>query len=86
MVASWIAEDRGENGHYFTSRITKTAFYAAIIELPIGHALSWMLLKVFEDWTSLDLRLYQIYISTAMVRINRFDVECEWRLWFTKRR
>ena len=90
LVASWLMgrlrellrerlrEDRGTNDFPSVNiRTFWSAVYAVFIELQASQALSSLLFRLFEHWTSPNLRLIQVCISTAMVRIYRPDVECE---------
>lgn len=67
ILASWIAQDRNKNGHYFTSRVPKMAVYGAIISAPMGHFLIKILQKVFADRTSLKAKILQIVVSNLIV-------------------
>ena len=67
LLASWIAQDRNKNGHYFTSRVPKMAAYGAFVSAPLGHALITMLQWVFAGRTSLRAKILQILTSNLIV-------------------
>lgn len=68
ILASWIAQDRNKDGHYFTSRVPKMAMYGALISAPLGHVLISILQRVFAGQTSLKAKLLQILASNLIVR------------------
>jgi len=68
LLASWIAQDRNKDGHYFTSRVPKMAVYGALISAPLGHVLISILQRVFVGRTSLKAKLLQILVSNLIVR------------------
>jgi hypothetical protein len=67
ILASWIAKDRSQNGHYFTSRVPKMAAYGAFISAPLGHVLISILQKVFSGRTSVKAKILQILVSNLIV-------------------
>jgi len=67
ILASWIAQDRNKDGHYFTSRVPKMAVYGALISAPLGHVLISILQRVFAGRTSLKAKLLQILASNLIV-------------------
>ncbi|KAL9105772.1 MAG: hypothetical protein Q9227_009120 [Pyrenula ochraceoflavens] len=67
LLASWLAQDRSKNGHYFSSRIPKMAAYGAFISAPLGHALIGILQKIFAGRTSLTAKVLQILVSNLVV-------------------
>ena len=69
LLASWIAQDRNKNGHYFTSRVPKMAAYGALISAPLGHFLISVLQFVFAGRTSLKAKIMQILASNLIVSL-----------------
>ena len=67
VLASWIAQDRNKNGHYFTSRVPKMAVYGAFISAPMGHLLIKILQGLFKNRTSLKAKILQILVSNLIV-------------------
>ena len=67
LLASWIAQDRNKNGHYFTSRVPKMAAYGAFISAPLGHILINILQRLFAGRTSLKSKILQILVSNLVV-------------------
>ncbi|KAI9713521.1 MAG: hypothetical protein M1820_000903 [Bogoriella megaspora] len=67
VLASWIANDRNKDGHYFTSRVPKMAVYGAFVSAPLGHVLISVLQKVFAGRTSLKAKILQIIVSNLIV-------------------
>jgi hypothetical protein len=70
ILASWIANDRNKDGHYFTSRIPKMAAYGAFVSAPLGHLLISILQKVFSGRTSLTAKILQIVVSNLVVCVS----------------
>jgi len=68
LLASWIAQDRNKDGHYFTSRVPKMAVYGSLISAPLGHVLISILQRIFAGQTSLKAKLLQILVSNVVVR------------------
>jgi hypothetical protein len=68
ILASWIAHDKSQSGHYFTSRVPKMALYGAFISAPLGHVLISILQKLFAGRTSLKAKILQILVSNLIVR------------------
>lgn len=68
ILASWIAQDRSKNGHYFTARVPKMAIYGAFISAPLGHLLIKILQGLFAGTTSVKAKILQILISNLIVR------------------
>jgi hypothetical protein len=68
LLASWIAQDRNKNGHYFTSRVPKMAIYGSLISAPIGHVLINILQWLFSGRTSVRAKVAQILVSNLVVR------------------
>jgi len=66
-LASWIAHDKNQNGHYFTSRVPKMALYGAFVSAPMGHVLISMLQRVFAGRTSLRAKIMQILASNLII-------------------
>ena len=71
LLASWIAQDRNKNGHYFTSRVPKMAAYGAFVSAPLGHVLISILQRMFAGRTSLVAKILQIIVSNLVVRISQ---------------
>lgn len=67
VLASWIAQDRNRNGHYFTSRVPKMAVYGALISAPLGHLLINILQFLFAGRTCLKAKIMQILVSNLIV-------------------
>ncbi|KAI9686180.1 MAG: hypothetical protein M1822_003835 [Bathelium mastoideum] len=67
ILASWIANDRNRDGHYFTSRIPKMAIYGAFISAPLGHLLINILQKLFSGRSSVRAKILQIVVSNLIV-------------------
>jgi len=67
LLASWIAQDRNKDGHYFTSRVPKMAVYGSLISAPLGHVLISLLQRIFAGQTSLKAKLLQILVSNVVV-------------------
>lgn len=67
LIASWLAKDRNNNGHYFTSRVPKMAAYGAFVSAPLGSLMIWMLQKIFKGRTSLRAKILQILVSNLIV-------------------
>ncbi len=67
VLASWIAQDRSKNGHYFTARVPKMAIYGAFISAPLGHLLIKILQGLFAGTTSVKAKILQILISNLIV-------------------
>ncbi|KAL9119962.1 MAG: hypothetical protein Q9187_003481 [Circinaria calcarea] len=67
VLASWIAHDVGQHGHYFSSRVPKMAVYGAFISAPLGHFLISVLQKMFAGRTSLRAKILQILVSNLIV-------------------
>ena len=68
LLASWLAHDLSEHGHYFSSRVPKMAVYGAFISAPLGHFLIHILQRVFAGRTSLRAKILQIIVSNLVVR------------------
>ena len=71
VLASWIARDVGQSGHYVNSRVPKMAVYGAFISAPLGHFLISILQKMFSGRTSLTAKILQILVSNLVVRLHR---------------
>ncbi|CAJ2506061.1 Uu.00g001910.m01.CDS01 [Anthostomella pinea] len=67
LVASWVAKDCSGNGSYFTSRVPKTAVYAAFIGVSVGRILGWVVYNIFGGYPSLGMRIVQIIVSNLMI-------------------
>ncbi|KAL9073524.1 MAG: hypothetical protein Q9157_004729 [Trypethelium eluteriae] len=67
VLASWIANDRNREGHYFTSRIPKMAIYGALVSAPLGHVLISILQRLFAGRTSVRAKILQIIVSNLVV-------------------
>lgn len=67
VLASWLAQDRSKNGHYFSSRVPKMAVYGVFISAPLGHILISLLQRVFAGRTSLRAKILQILVSNLVV-------------------
>ena len=67
VLASWLAQDRSKDGHYFSSRVPKMAVYGAFISAPLGHILISLLQRVFAGRTSLRAKILQILVSNLVV-------------------
>ncbi|KAL9096990.1 MAG: hypothetical protein Q9165_000954 [Trypethelium subeluteriae] len=67
VLASWIANDRNREGHYFTSRIPKMAIYGALVSAPLGHVLISILQRLFAGRTSVRAKILQIIVSNLIV-------------------
>lgn len=70
VLASWIAQDRNKNGHYFTSRVPKMAAYGALVSAPLGHFMIKLLQFLFANRTSLKAKIMQIVVSNLIVSIS----------------
>lgn len=70
FLASWLANDKNKDGHYFTSRVPKMAIYGAFISAPMGHVLISILQRLFAGRTSLRAKILQILVSNLVVRIS----------------
>lgn len=66
-LASWIAKDKSEHGHYISSRVPKMAVYGAFISAPLGHILIKILQKMFAGRTSLKAKILQILVSNLII-------------------
>lgn len=69
VLASWIAQDRSRNGHFFTSRVPKMAIYGAFISAPMGHFLVKLLHFLFSNRTSLKAKILEILVSNLLVHL-----------------
>lgn len=67
LLASWIAQDRNKQGHYFTSRVPKMGMYGAFVSAPMGHILISILQRIFAGRTSLTAKILQILVSNLVV-------------------
>lgn len=67
LIASWLAKDRNQHGHYFTARVPKMAVYGALVSAPLGHFLIWLLQKFFRGRTSFRAKVMQIVISNLII-------------------
>jgi hypothetical protein len=67
FLASWIAHDKNQHGHYFTSRVPKMAVYGAFVSAPLGHVLISILQRFFAGRTSLKAKIMQILASNLIV-------------------
>ncbi|CAN8096842.1 unnamed protein product [Discula destructiva] len=67
FLASFLAKDRNEDGHYFTSRVPKMAAYGAFVSAPLGSLLIYLLQKVFKGRTSLRAKILQILASNLII-------------------
>ncbi|KAM0805031.1 integral membrane protein 25D9-6 [Usnea florida] len=67
VLASWIARDVGQSGHYVNSRVPKMAVYGAFISAPLGHFLISILQKMFSGRTSLTAKILQILVSNLVI-------------------
>jgi len=67
VTASWIAQDRTKDGHYFSSRVPKMAAYGAFVAAPMGHILISILQKLFAGRTSLRAKILQILFSNLVI-------------------
>ena len=70
VLASWIARDVGQSGHYVNSRVPKMAVYGAFISAPLGHFLIKILQKMFGKRTGLSAKITQILVSNLVVRLR----------------
>ncbi|EEH34461.1 integral membrane protein [Paracoccidioides lutzii Pb01] len=67
FLASWIAHDRSQHGHYFNSRIPKMMLYGSLVGAPLGHLLIGILQKIFAGRTSLKAKVLQILASNLII-------------------
>lgn len=68
LTAAWLARDRGRSGSYFTPRVPKMVAYGALVHVPLGNLLKWLLHAAFSGRTSLLSQGLQILIINLLVR------------------
>jgi hypothetical protein len=67
VLASWLAQDRGRGGHYYTSRVPKQAVYGSLIHIPIANWLLKGARYLFRGRTSPTSRFLAILFGLLVV-------------------
>lgn len=67
LVASWLANDKGLNGSYFTPRVLQMAVYGALIHVLLRGAMEWFLRVCFSGHTGLTSQALQILITNLLI-------------------
>ena len=74
VLASYIAKDKSQHGHYINSRVPKMAVYGAFVSAPLGHFLIHILQKMFSGRTSLKAKIMQILVSNLIVCLYPYTI------------
>ena len=71
LVASWIAQDRNRNGHYFTSRVPKMFLYGGLVAAPMAALMTRILNWMFKNATGTRAKIFEILISNLIVSVSQ---------------